>query len=170
MEELLLSLQGGDGMAFFVAPYPSSMPKDATGGFLALFNNRANTANTFPPTLGVELDAFHNEWDPNGTSNHLGINVNDIRSKEYSPLPDGSFNGTMSASIEYDAKATTLSATLWMIDPPGDTTYVVSSKIDLLAEVGLPQNASVGFSAAIGDLVEQHQILSWSFESTLTGK
>ncbi|CAM0951030.1 unnamed protein product [Alopecurus aequalis] len=159
---------GGDGMGFFVEAYPSSMPKDATGGFLALFNNHDNPANTFPPTLGVEFDAVHNWWDPNNTNNHLGINVNDIRSKEYTPLPDGSFNGIMWASIKYDSKETMLLVTLRLIDPPGASTYDVSAKIDLRSEVGLPQNVSVGFSAAIGDLAEQHQILSWSFESTIT--
>uniref|UniRef100_A0ACD5Y2V9 Uncharacterized protein n=1 Tax=Avena sativa TaxID=4498 RepID=A0ACD5Y2V9_AVESA len=162
------SSPASDGMAFFVGPYPSSMPKDAAGGFLALFNNRENGANTFPPTLGVEFDAVHNEWDPNGTNNHLGINVNDIRSKEYMPLPDGSFNGIMSASIKYDAKASMLSGISRLVDPPSEIAYTVSANIDLRADVGLPQNASVGFSAAIGDLVEQHQILSWSFETTLT--
>ncbi|XP_047051350.1 L-type lectin-domain containing receptor kinase IX.1-like [Lolium rigidum] len=162
------SSPASDGMAFFVEPYPSTMPMDATGGFLALFNNRDNKENAFPPTLGVEFDAFHNEWDPNGTNNHLGINVNDIRSKEYTPLPDGSFNGTMSVSIKYDAKGTTLSATLRFIDPPGETAHIVRANIDLRAEVGLPQNVSIGFSAAIGDLIEEHQILSWSFNSTLT--
>uniref|UniRef100_M8BC97 non-specific serine/threonine protein kinase n=1 Tax=Aegilops tauschii TaxID=37682 RepID=M8BC97_AEGTA len=114
-EEVLIkyNLQG-DGMAFFVGPSPPSMPTDATGGFLALFNNRGNPANTyFPPTVGVEFDTFRNvEWDPDDAVNHLGLNVNSISSKEYTPLPDGSFNGAMSASVTYDAGTATLSATL----------------------------------------------------------
>lgn len=158
----------GDGMAFFVGPYPPSMPEDARGGFLALFNNRNNSANTnFPPTVGVEFDAFKNPWDPNNTINHLGVDVNDISSKEYAPLPDKSFNGTMSAWVRYDANASTLSATLRFDDLPGPNLYNVSASVDLRA-AGLPQDAAVGFSAATGDYVERHQILSWSFESTPT--
>ncbi|EMS59072.1 L-type lectin-domain containing receptor kinase IX.1 [Triticum urartu] len=164
-----LKYSSGDGMAFFVGPYPPSMPTDATGGFLALFNNRGNPANTyFPPTVGVEFDTLRNvEWDPNDTISHLGLNVNDIRSRNYTALPDGSFNGAMSASVRYDAGTATLSATLRLDDMPELSSYTVSTNVDCRA-AGLTQDAAVGFSAAIGDYVEQHQIFSWSFESTLT--
>ena len=158
-------------MAFFVGPYPPSMPTDATGGYLALFNNRDNPANTgFPPTVGVEFDTFRNvDWDPNDTVNHLGGNVNSISSMAYAALPDGSFNGVMSASVRYDAGAATLSATLRFDDSPGQITYAVSANVDL-RKAGLPQDAAVGFSASIADLIEQHQILSWSFDSTMSGR
>jgi hypothetical protein len=100
-------------MAFFVAPYPPSLPQDSNGGFLGLFNNPNNTANAyFPPTVAVEFDAFKNDWDPANTVNHVGATVD-------------------------------------------------------FKEAGLPQQAAVGFSGATGDFVERHQILSWSFESTL---
>ncbi|KAM0917520.1 hypothetical protein ACQ4PT_009443 [Festuca glaucescens] len=157
-------------MAFFVGPYPPSMPKDALAGYLGLLNNRDNPANTyFPRTGGVEFDTFRNpEWDPNVTDCHIGINVNSIRSTQYTELPGGIFNGIMSAEVRYDAKAATLSATLRFLDPPGQGTYTVSANADLRDD-GLPQDAAVGFSAAIGDLIERHQILSWSFESTMTG-
>ncbi|KAM3296612.1 hypothetical protein ACQJBY_038783 [Aegilops geniculata] len=169
VKSLNVTTSQGDGMAFFVGPYPPSMPTDATGGFLALFNNRGNPANTyFPPTVGVEFDTLRNvEWDPNDTINHLGLNVNDIRSRNYTALPDGSFNGAMSASVTYDAGTATLEATLRLDDMPELSSYTVSAKVDWRA-AGLTQDAAVGFSAAIGDYVEQHQISSWSFESTLT--
>jgi hypothetical protein len=43
--------------------------------------------------------------------------------------------------------------------------YSVEAAVDLRA-AGLPQDAAVGFSAATGDLVESHQLLSWSFNSS----
>ncbi|KAM0882004.1 hypothetical protein ACQ4PT_032616 [Festuca glaucescens] len=155
-------------MAFFVGPYPPSMPTDAFAGHLALFNNRDNPANTyFPRTVGVEFDTFRNpDWDPNVTDCHIGINVNSIRSTQYTALPGGIFNGIMSAEVRYDAEATVLSATLRFLDPPGQGTYTVSANVDL-QDADLPHDAAVGFSAAIGDLIEQHQILSWSFESSM---
>jgi hypothetical protein len=158
-------------MAFFVGPYPPTMPTDAVGGYLALFNDRDNPANTdFPPTVGVEFDTYKNaRWDPADTNCHIGVNVNSIRSTEYTALPDGIFNGVMTATVRYNAKAATLSATLQFLDPPGQSTYVVSANVGALRDAGLPQDAAVGFSASIGDFIEQHQILSWSFESTLTG-
>ncbi|CAL5025752.1 unnamed protein product [Urochloa decumbens] len=157
----------GDGMAFFVGTYPASLPEDSKGGFLGLVNNPGNPANTdFPPAVAVEFDAFRNVWDPNDTMSHVGVDVNSVESAAYAPLPDGCFNGTMSAWVRYDANATTLSATLRFDDGGLPGLYNVSATVDLRA-AGLPQQAAVGFSAATGDYVELHQILSWSFESTL---
>ena len=157
----------GDGMAFFVAPYPPTLPQDSNGGFLGLFNNPDNTANAyFPPTVAVEFDAFKNVWDPANTVNHVGVDVNSIVSLAYAALPDASFNGTMSAWVRYDANASTLSATLRFDHLPELGLYNVSETVDF-KEAGLPQQAAVGFSGATGDYVERHRILSWSFESTL---
>uniref|UniRef100_A0ACD5Y2N1 Uncharacterized protein n=1 Tax=Avena sativa TaxID=4498 RepID=A0ACD5Y2N1_AVESA len=169
VKSLNVTMSQGDGMAFFVGPYPPSMPTDATGGFLALINNPGIPANTyFPPTVGVEFDTFRNvDWDPDDTVNHMGVDVNSIRSRAYAALPDGIFNGALSASVRYDASAAMLSATLRSDDMPELSAYTVSANVDLRA-AGLPQDAAVGFSAAIGDFVEQHHILSWSFESSLT--
>ncbi|CAL5069634.1 unnamed protein product [Urochloa decumbens] len=157
----------GDGMAFFVGTYPASLPEDSKGGFLGLVNNPGNPANTdFPPAVAVEFDAYRNVWDPNDTLSHVGVDVNSVASAAYAPLPDGCFNGTMSAWVRYDANASTLSATLRFDDALPAGLYNVSATVDLRA-AGLPQQAAVGFSAATGDYVELHQILSWSFESTL---
>ncbi|CAO2036257.1 unnamed protein product [Urochloa humidicola] len=158
----------GDGMAFFVGTYPPILPQDSKGGFLGLVNNPYNPANTnFPVAVAVEFDAFRNVWDPNDTINHVGVDVNSVTSAAYAALPDGCFNGTMSAWVRYDANTSTLSATLRFDDLPGLMgLYNVSAPVDLKA-AGLPPQAAVGFSAATGDFVERHQILSWSFHSTL---
>ncbi|KAE8775543.1 Lectin-domain containing receptor kinase A4.2 [Hordeum vulgare] len=47
----------------------------------------------------------------------------------------------------------------------GDTTYRVNTTIDL--RQFLPNLVAIGFSGATGMAVELHQIVSWSFESTL---
>jgi hypothetical protein len=157
-------------MAFFVGKYPPSLPNDSNGGFLGLFNNPNNSADSdFPPTVAVEFDASRNDWDPSNTIKHVGVDVNNISSAAYTALPDWCFNGTtMSAWVRYDADAGTLSATLRLDDHPGFLSlYNVSAAVDFRA-AGLKQQAAVGFSAATGGLVERHQILSWSFESNLT--
>ncbi|CAL4983387.1 unnamed protein product [Urochloa decumbens] len=159
----------GDGMAFFVGTYPPSLPNDSSGGYLGLVNSLGNLTNTdFPPIVAVEFDAFRNEWDPKNATKHIGVDVNSITSAATTALPDWSFNGTtMSAWVRYDADAGTLSATLRLDDQPGLLSlYNVSAPVDFRA-AGLPQLGAVGFSASTGDLVERHQILSWSFESTL---
>jgi hypothetical protein len=170
--DVLVPALQGDGMAFFVGTYPPSLPKDSNGGFLGLFNNPNNSANyDFPPTVAVEFDASRNDWDPSNTIKHVGVDVNNISSVAYTALPDWCFNGTtMSAWVRYDADAGTLSAMLRLDDLPGLLNfYNVSAPVDFRA-ARLPQQAAVGFSAATGKLVERHQILSWSFESTLVNK
>ena len=158
----------GDGVAFFVGAYPPDLPPDSDGGLLGLFDEPFNPVNTnSPATVAVEFDAYKNEWDPKNTTSHVGVDVNNISSVAYAALPDGCFNGTMSAWVRYDANASTLSVTLRFDDRPGLGVYNVSACVDLRAEE-LPQQAGVGFSATTGDRVERHQILSWSFESTLT--
>jgi len=157
----------GDGMAFFVGTYPD-LPQDSDGGFFGLVSNPFNPANTYiPATVAVEFDAFRNFWDPKSTMSHVGVDVNTISSVAYAALPDGCFNGIMSAWVRYDANASTLSVTLRFDDQPGLGIYNVTAPVDIRA-AGLPQQAAVGFSAATGSYVESHQILSWSFESTLT--
>ncbi|CAN6229328.1 unnamed protein product [Urochloa humidicola] len=95
-----------DGMAFFVGTYPPILPGDSKGGFLGLVNNPGNPSNTnFPAAVAVEFDAFRNLWDPNDTVNHIGVDVNSVTSAAYAALPDGCFNGTMSAWVRYDANA-----------------------------------------------------------------
>jgi hypothetical protein len=61
----------------------------------------------------------------------------------------------------------TLSVTLRFNDLPEPGLYNVSAIVDF-KDAGLPPDAAVGFSGATGDFIERHQILSWSFESTLT--
>ncbi|CAN6294390.1 unnamed protein product [Urochloa humidicola] len=160
----------GDGMAFFIGAYPPSLPNDSGGGFLGLVNSLGNLTNAnFPPIVAVEFDAYRNEWDPKNATKHIGVDVNSITSVASTALPDWCFNGTaMSAWVRYDAGAGTLSATLRLDDrQPGLLNfYNVSAPVDFRAE-GLPQLGAVGFSASTGNLVERHQILSWSFESTL---
>ena len=138
-------------------------------GLLGLVSSPFNPDNTDSPaaTVAVEFDAFRNEWDPKNTTSHVGVDVNNISSVAYAALPDGCFNGTMSAWVRYDANASTLSVTLRFDDRPGLGVYNVSARVDLRAEE-LPQQAGVGFSATTGDRAESHQILSWSFKSTLT--
>ncbi|XP_066373990.1 basic agglutinin-like [Miscanthus floridulus] len=98
--------------------------------------------------------------------NHIGVDVNSIVSLAYVALLDASFNGTMLVWVRYDANMSTLSVTLWFDHLPELGLYNISATVDF-KEAGLPQQATVRFSGATGDFIEHHQILSWSFESTL---
>ncbi|CAN6352312.1 unnamed protein product [Urochloa humidicola] len=159
------SEEGGDGMAFFVGPFPPSLPPDSDGAFLGLFSNLRSRQ----PTVGVEFDTFWNQWkelDPKDiTTDHVGIDVGSINSISYTKdLANGSLSaGTMAAGITYDAGSKLMVVTLRLAN---GTTVSVQAKVDF-KDAGLPPDAAVGFSAATGGQIESHQLLSWSFSSSI---
>ncbi|CAL4991389.1 unnamed protein product [Urochloa decumbens] len=69
----------GDGLAFFLSGYPSSLPPDTDGGSLGLINDDA-AAYGSGQFVAVEFDTYQNvDWgDP--SDNHIGIDVNTLRS------------------------------------------------------------------------------------------
>ncbi|CAN6329802.1 unnamed protein product, partial [Urochloa humidicola] len=153
-------------MAFFVGPFPPSLPPDSDGAFLELFMNNGQRQ----PTVGVEFDTFWNqgmELDPTDiTTDHIGIDVGNISNciSYTKDLANGSLSaGTMAAGITYDAGSNLMVVTLRLAN---GTTVSVQAKVDF-RDAGLPRDAAVGFSAATGGLIESHQLLSWSFSSSI---
>ncbi|TVU11321.1 hypothetical protein EJB05_44897, partial [Eragrostis curvula] len=162
----------GDGMAFFIRPYPAAtMPPDSPGGFLALFSNPDGRSNTgSAPAVGVEFDSYENHmWDPKGAGAHIGIDVNSVTSTAYVPAPAPGIRGTVSASVRYDAGSGTLDVAVRFDDLPAAPSRNVTARVDL-RESGFPPEVAVGFSAATGDYLELHELLAWSFDSVLSSK
>jgi hypothetical protein len=154
----------GDGMAFFLAHYPSKLPPNSFGRNLALFNESNNIYATGDDrVVAVEFDTvFNDQWDK--TTYHIGIDVNSIYSKAYVNVTKGlvSEDAIMTAKISYNNLTSILEALLQIDD--GEP-YNVSFRVDMKGS--LPEEVAVGFSAATGYCIELHQVLSWSFSSTL---
>ncbi|KAG2603061.1 hypothetical protein PVAP13_5KG743201 [Panicum virgatum] len=152
----------GDGMAFFVGPFPATMPWESGAQYLGLYTNQNLMGS--PPTVAVEFDTFWNSnLDPPGVADHVGIDVNSIRSANYTrDLPSLGLYGTMSANITYDAGSRMMAVSIRLAD---GSIHGVQTSVDLRA-AGLPQEAAVGFSASTGGFFESHQLLSWAFNST----
>jgi hypothetical protein len=166
---------GGDGMAFFLACYTRDSVLRGTygAGLLSLFPLRNNgSAIDLTPVTGdnrvvaVEFDTVKNDWDD--SSQHVGIDVNSIKSVSYTNTSSPETNSNnltsgirMNATVHYDNSSKLLAADLWI----GHTLYRVNAAVDLRKE--LPEEVAVGFSAGTGDCFDQHRILSWSFRSTL---
>ncbi|XBI60990.1 hypothetical protein VPH35_041851 [Triticum aestivum] len=154
-----------DGMSFFLAPYPSRLPPNSWGPNLALFN----TSNNFNATgddriVAVEFDTYlNNPWDH--SDNHVGIDVNSIDSTVYVNVTKRmvSDDAIMTAEISYDNRTGVLAALL-QIHGDGPS-YNVFTFVDIKRE--LPRQVAVGFSGATGFCAELHQVLYWSFTSTL---
>ncbi|CAL4990754.1 unnamed protein product [Urochloa decumbens] len=166
--------KSGDGMAFFLAPWPYSsggvvLANATGGGDLDIFDpsNRFNATGD-SRVVAVEFDTFFggdNTWDINGQ--HIGIDVNSIKSVVTSvTLGTNNLTSpfTKAALVRYDNSTKMLTANLQI----GDKPYHVNATVDL--KRSLPGTVAVGFSASTGYCVDLHELLSWSFNSTLEMK
>ncbi|CAN6372813.1 unnamed protein product [Urochloa humidicola] len=155
----------GDGIAFFLFGYPSRMPLDSTGGHLGLFNNSDPAIYGAGQFVAVEFDTFRNIWDPD--DRHIGIDINSVQSFKTTSLPNNlTLNGTMTATITFDNITGMLAASLRFHDHPSMEPVVVSYVLRDPKWL-FPREVAVGFSASTGVSTERHQILAWSFNSTL---
>ncbi|KAF2320621.1 hypothetical protein GH714_029136 [Hevea brasiliensis] len=147
------------------SPNGSQVPDDSGGECLGLISNCSSSDTTGLAIVAVEFDTFLNSWDP--SDNHVGINVNSIRSVANITLSKTIKNGSkVNARVTYNSQTRNLSLFLTYDDNPvfnrNDAT--LSHKIDLY--MVLPEWVTVGFSSSTGSLREIHNILSWEFNST----
>ncbi|WVZ51015.1 hypothetical protein U9M48_002207 [Paspalum notatum var. saurae] len=156
----------GDGMAFFLSTFRSTMPPDSSGGFFGLLSWNNYTAYGAGQFVAVEFDTFHNNWDPDG--DHVGIDLNSVYSwNTTSLLPTGlTLNGTWTAAIEFNSSTRMLAVSLRSHDNPSMEPIQVTLVLPDL-KTFLPPEVAVGFSASTGGSTELHHILKWSFNSTL---
>ncbi|CAL4990266.1 unnamed protein product [Urochloa decumbens] len=160
----------GAGMAFFLACYPSNLPPGSQAYDLGLTNQSADAVATGDTRfVAVELDTYWDTeaLDPNITFDHLGIDVNSIRSVATESLPSFSLIGNLTAEIRYDNLSSVLEVKVWLGDGR-ELSYNLSHKVDLKS--ALPENVSVGFSASTSQFIELHQLHSWYFSSSLEPK
>ncbi|XP_061336890.1 lectin 5-like [Gastrolobium bilobum] len=160
----------GDGFTFFIASIDFDFPDNSSGGFLGLFNEKTAFNISKNQIVAVEFDSFRNDWDPifanSPDQSHIGININTIRSVETTPWPlDISQGATGLARILYDDASKLLSVSVSYPSNIVEWEATISYPIDFVSL--LSEWVLVGFSGSTGDLVETHDILSWSFSSFL---
>ncbi|XP_073107336.1 L-type lectin-domain containing receptor kinase IX.1 [Elaeis guineensis] len=153
----------GDGLAFFLSSFPSNIPNNSYGGALGLFNRTGGNA-TEDPVVAIEFDTFKNPEYNDSSSNHIGIDVNTIFSAAWLDLNVSirqkfEFN----ASVSYDAQSKNLSV---LLSTPKNNTWNWSLSYGVDLRQVLPEKVAVGFSAATGNQVESHCLLSWNFSSS----
>ncbi|KAK3404376.1 hypothetical protein EUGRSUZ_G01001 [Eucalyptus grandis] len=158
-----------DGLAFFLAPSGSQIPKQSTGGFLGLTGPNPNSTNSSTAFVAVEFDTFHdnitNTWDP--PCNHVGIDVNSMASVNNACVPwmdDKILLGQeLRAWVTYNSTAMNLSVVFR--DDDDNYTSLYYQPVNLTEY--LPEWVVFGFSATTGDSFEAHTIFSWEFNSSL---
>ncbi|XP_047057892.1 L-type lectin-domain containing receptor kinase IX.1-like [Lolium rigidum] len=159
----------GDGMAFFLGHFPSAIPPNSDGGGLGLLPRLPATSTTGKGAsriVAVEFDTHLNPEYADISANHVGIDVNSVNSTASTdtttwPGKNLTSPSVMTATVKYGNESKLLTVDL-LID---GAVYRVNATVDLRRY--LPEEVAVGFSASTGLAVELHQILSWSFSSTL---
>ncbi|KAI3924750.1 hypothetical protein MKW92_028406 [Papaver armeniacum] len=163
----------GQGIAFVLAPQPE-LPGATGNGYLGLFNS-SNNGNFANHALAVEIDTVYNKEFDTINGDHVGININGIRSvviasppKYYTDSNGGSRKLGLTSEdriqvwIEYDGVGMKLSVTLAPITVPKPDIPLLSYKHDL-SEI-LLDSMYAGFSSSTGSPPVSYYMLGWSFE------
>ncbi|XP_078157907.1 L-type lectin-domain containing receptor kinase IX.1-like [Carex rostrata] len=153
-----------DGLAFFLAPYPSVAPTKSDGTYLALFNGSLDTIQP-SKIMAVEFDS---SGIPPQSNNQI---KQDTEINNFS-VTTVSLNASVSQGIVAFAVVkyiySTRNFTVSLSFPSGTVgrqNWSVSHICDL--KETLPSEVAVGFSSSMNNGSQPHRILSWKFTSTL---
>ncbi|KAL8527717.1 hypothetical protein ACS0TY_005529 [Phlomoides rotata] len=150
-----------EGLAFFIAPVNTTIPRGATGGNLGIFGSEGETSNLF----AVEFDTYSNvAWDPKDL--HIGIDVESRRSVSTKSFDSGT-GALVTANINYNSNTQTIS----VVATSGQHTASLSHVFDLMTI--LTEQVQVGISSSTGptkSYLGVDDILSWHFTSYVVYK
>ncbi|RLN43171.1 L-type lectin-domain containing receptor kinase IV.1-like [Panicum miliaceum] len=162
----------GHGLAFALAP-SATVPGAIAGKNLGLFNTSNHLGDGRSGVVAVELDTAMDEEFSDVNDNHVGVDVNSLKSNCSKPagyvdagtgkLTDLSLvsGDLLQVWIEYDGASTRLEVTVSPAGVPRPAVPLVSCTVNLSPVVA--DGAYVGFSAANGAASSSHYVLGWSF-------
>ncbi|KAK1276395.1 L-type lectin-domain containing receptor kinase IV.1 [Acorus gramineus] len=159
------------GFTFVLSPN-TDLPGSLPGPYLGLFN-QSNNGNSSNHVFAVELDTILNPEFGDIDDNHVGIDVNSLRSVEahlagYFSAGNRGFHNLslrsgqpMQLWVDYDGPNMELNVTLSPIKASKPDVPLMSITINL-SESTL-DSMYAGFSSSTGSLFTSHYILGWSF-------
>ncbi|XP_026444392.1 L-type lectin-domain containing receptor kinase IV.1-like isoform X1 [Papaver somniferum] len=161
----------GQGLAFVIAP-KRGLPGALANQFLGLFNGK-NNGKPENHVFAVELDTSEDvEYDHD--SNHVGININDLKSVKEKPAgyytdENGGYKSLLLKSgramqvwVEYDGSQKQINVTIAPIKVNKPNVPLLSFHQDL--STILLDTMYVGFSSSTRTAQTFHYILGWSFQ------
>ncbi|KAH0638416.1 hypothetical protein KY285_035002 [Solanum tuberosum] len=166
------SILAGHGMSFVIAP-ARRLPEALPSSYLGLFNDSSN-GNATSHVVAVEFDTLQNREFDDIDSNHVGIDINGLKSVIAKPAGyynsnEQSFNNLTLASgqpmqvwVEYDSVDKHMNVTMAPLHVAKPDRPLLSLVYDLSSVTD--ENVSVGFSASTGAVVSTNYILGWSFK------
>ncbi|XXG54545.1 hypothetical protein AAC387_Pa03g2394 [Persea americana] len=168
----------GAGLAFAVSP-TNLLVNAAAAQYMGLFN-LTNDGTSTNHIVAVELDTIQNIDVGDIDDNHVGIDINSIRSRNsshaaYYVNENGGYknislkSGEMiQAWVDYNGIEKKLTVTL----SPANLTKPTHPLISIIVDLSLiiQDYMYVGFSSATGPIVASHYILGWSFKTNGVAK
>ncbi|KAL6222136.1 hypothetical protein ACLB2K_005528 [Fragaria x ananassa] len=163
----------GEGLAFIIAP-DLTIPANSAGQYLGLTNSTTDgDANN--QLVAIELDTLKEGFDPD--SNHIGLNINSVKSNVTVPLSDYGIEiappGTefYMVWIQYDGGSHNLS--VFMANQTSESNEGFSGAIRprptipiLTANLNLKdivnQKSYFGFAASTGSNIQLNCVLRWN--------
>jgi len=161
----------GHGIAFVIAPtrgLPGALPSQ----YLGLFNG-SNNGNATNHVVAIELDTIQSNEFSDINDNHVGIDINGLKSQTSFPAGYYDNNGAfknlslisgrpMRVWVEYDGVKKQIQVTMAPINGGKPKTPLLSLSYDLSTVIG--DNMYVGFSSATGSVLTAHYVTGWSFK------
>ncbi|KFK36661.1 hypothetical protein AALP_AA4G153600 [Arabis alpina] len=160
----------GHGIAFVVAPNPS-LPYGNPSQYMGLFNI-SNNGNATNHVFAVELDTILSTEFNDTNENHVGININSLKSEKSFTAgwwdEKGLFKNLslisrkpMQVWVDYDGLSHRIDVTMAPFNEDKPRRPLVSTVRDLASVIN--QDMFVGFSSATGSVLSEHFVLGWSF-------
>jgi hypothetical protein len=162
--------ESGHGLAFFIAPnknFSGSFPTQ----YLGLFNDQTN-GDPNSHIFAIELDTVQNYDLQDINNNHIGININSLRSIQshdagYYDDKSGLFknlalnsNEMMRVWVNYNRETTQINVTIAPHNVAKPVRPLLSTTYNLSTVIANP--AYIGFSSSTGSVSGQHYLLGWS--------
>ncbi|KEH22938.1 putative protein kinase RLK-Pelle-L-LEC family [Medicago truncatula] len=163
------------GIVFVVSP-TKGLPNSKASQYLGLFN-QSNNGNSSNHVFGVELDTLLSSEFDDINDNHIGIDINDLKSANSTPAGYYDSNGQfknmslfsgypMHVWIEYDGEKKKIDATLAPINVGFNVVKPTRPLLSFTKDLSPILNTSmyVGFSSSTGSILSSHYVLGWSFK------
>ncbi|KAG6536739.1 L-type lectin-domain containing receptor kinase SIT2-like [Zingiber officinale] len=161
----------GHGIAFVISP-TEDFSRAIGSQYLGLSNLSSN-GNSSNHLFAVELDTILNPEFRDINENHVGVDINGLRSSNSSPAGYYPDNGqpfhnltlwsgqVMQVWVDYDGRERRVDVTLAPASIAKPKKPLLSTKIDLAGV--LMDSMFVGFASSSGSYLTSHYILGWSF-------
>ncbi|XP_027339189.1 L-type lectin-domain containing receptor kinase VII.1-like [Abrus precatorius] len=162
----------GHGLVFIFTPV-TGINGTSSAQHLGLFN-LTNNGNASNHVFGVEFDVFMNQEFDDINANHVGIDINSLKSyvshdagywknqgdKSFQEL---SLNSGENYQVWIDYEDSLINVTMAPVGMKRPSRPLLNVSVNL-SQV-FEDEMFVGFTSATGQLVESHKILGWSFSN-----